>query len=226
MKQTKITVKLHSKLLEAFNLDVDRLFLKRDAFLNKLISVETSYLSSEFGEQQLSAKAKRFIAGELKRLGTTPVNIVVDQVVADELNAVVARTNIVRDAFFNRLIWMLRGSDSLLAYLDLPRFINGSEFDRFVPEAMPTAPMRAIYSVQCDPLHYLRVGCEERHSVGLHLLDLPRELWGYSCWLDDTAVPGTPSYIDTEKMLTELGFIESEAFKNFVLKPKKKEDRS
>ena len=216
MKQTKITVKIHTPLLASFNRDIDRLFIKRDAFLNQVLAVETQYLAEELAGKRLSPKAKRFIAGELKRLGTTTVNIVVDQEVADELNAAVEQTNIVRDAFINRLLWLLRGGESLLEYLDLPKFINGSEFERFVPDAMPTAPLQAMHAVQSDPLHYLRTGSEERHDCGLYALDLPRQLWGFACWLDDFVVPGTATYLNPNKLLEELMSMESEAFENFV----------
>ena len=52
----------------------------------------------------LSSKAKRYIAGELKRMGTAQINIVVDKSVVEELNTIVVKSNMVRDAFFNRLI--------------------------------------------------------------------------------------------------------------------------
>lgn len=221
MKQTKITVKVHSLLLSAFTQDIDRLFIKRDAFLNQVIGIETKYLAQELKDKRLSAKAKRHIAGELKRLGTTTVNIVVNQDVADELNAVVERTNIVRDAFVNRLLWLLRGGESLLKYLDLPSFINGSEFETFVPDAVPTAPLLAMHAVQSDPLNYLRLGALERHDTGLYLLNLPHQLLGYACWLDDFFVPGTSTYIDADALIKELKLMESDAFANFV--PAKRE---
>lgn len=215
MSQTKITVKVHKGLLAKFKQDVDRLFLKRDAFLNQMIRIETPRLLQDLAGKRLSSKAKRYVAGELKRLGTTPVNVVVDQEVADALNAVVKETNIVRDAFVNRLLWLLRASDALLMYFNLPRFITYSEFERFIPEAMPTAPLSAMRAVQADPLHYLRVGCEERHDTGLYLLDLPNKFTGFACWLDDALVPGTDAYIDADKLLEELSAMEADAFQEF-----------
>ena len=216
MGQTKITVKIHSHLLAAFNRDIDCLFLKRDALLNQLIGIETQYLAMELDGKRLSLQAKRHIAGSLKKCGTTLVNIVVDKTVANALNAVVDETNIVRDAFINRMLWLLRGGDALLDYLELPKFITGSAFDRFIPEAMPTAPLKAIGAIQRDPLHYLRVACEERHDTGLYLLDLPPEFTGFSCWLDDMLVPGTTSYVDSNKLIEELVAMEVDAFNNFA----------
>jgi hypothetical protein len=215
MNQTKITVKICNRLLRAFNQDIDRLFLKRDAFLNQMIATETEYLAQDLAGKRLSSRAKRHIAGELKRLGTTPVNVVVDKEVANALNAVVNETNIVRDAFINRMLWLLRGGEAMLDGLNLPKFINASEFESFTPEAMPTAPLKAMRAFQLDPLHYLRVGCEDRHDTGLYLLDLPPKLTGFACWLDDFLVPGTASYLDAATLLAEMDAMEAEAFSNF-----------
>lgn len=78
MGQTKITVKIYEPLLRDFDRQIDSLFLKRDAFLNHMIKGEVRHLANDMKDKQLSSRAKRYIAGELKRLGTVPVNIVVD----------------------------------------------------------------------------------------------------------------------------------------------------
>lgn len=219
MAQTKITAKIHTQLLKVFNQATNLLFLKRDAFLNQMIKIETKHLANDLAGKKLSSKAKHYIAGELKRLGTTPVNIVVDKPVANALNKIVDETNIVRDAFINRMLWLLRGPEALLNYLDLPQFTTGSEFDRSVPEAVPTAPLAAMRAVQIDPLHYLRIGCEDRHNTGLYLLELPPGFTGFACWLDDSVIPGTSSYEDqqrvAERLLKELDAMEAKEFRNF-----------
>lgn len=219
MSKTKMTVKIWDRLQTAFNSDVDRLCLKRDAFLNRMLSCETECLASDLAGKRLSPLARKYIAGELKRMGTTPVNIVVDQAVADALNAVVEEANIVRDAFFNRMLWLLRGGQALLDYLELPHFITSSEYERYIPEAMPTAPIKAMQAIQSDPLHYLRVACEERHAIGLYLLDLPPAYNGFACWIDDTQVPGTQTYLDADALLAELEAMDTTAFSQFKKGP-------
>lgn len=148
-------------------------------------------------------------------MGTTPVNIVVDKATADALNSVVDTSNLVRDAFMNRLIMLLRSSGPQLKYLELPEFITGSQFDSWV-EPMPTSPMQAIEAVHADPLFYLRVACEERHKTGLYLLDLPPKLAGFTCYMDESMVPGTKAHEqmqrDTQAMLDELDSFEDDAF--------------
>ena len=215
MSQTKITVKIYEPLLMDFDKQIDTLFIKRDAFLNSMIREEVQHLASDLGGKRLSAKAKRYIAGELKRMGTAQVNVVVDKSTANALNAIVEATNIVRDAFINRLIMLLRSSGPLLSFLELPEFITGSAFDSYV-EPMPTSPMKAIEAIHSDPLFYLRAACEERHRTGLYIIDLPPKLAGFSCYLDDSHVPGTEAYtqsqLDTQAMLDELVNFEADAF--------------
>lgn len=215
MDQTKITVKIYEPLLRDFDRQLDALFIKRDAFLNNMIKMEVQHLAADMEGKRMSTSAKRYVAGELKRLGTVQVNITVDKSTADDLNSVVEVSNIVRDAFINRLIMLLRSSHQLLTYLELPEFITGSAYDSYV-EPMPTSPLKAIEAVHSDPLFYLRVGCQERHQTGLYLLDLPPKLAGFACYLEDALVPGTDAHSqrqrDVDAMLEELAVLESDVF--------------
>jgi hypothetical protein len=215
MNQTKITVKIYEPLLRDFDQQINTLFIKRDAFLNAMIQEEVQHLANDMEGKRLTSKAKRYIAGRLKHLGTVPVNIVVEKSTADALNAIVEESNMVRDAFMNRLIMLLRSSSQLLSYLELPEFITGSAFDSCV-EPMPTSPIKAIEVVHSDPMFYLRVACDERHKTGLYLINLPTKLAGFSCYLDDSQVPGTDAYAqslqDTQAMLDELMSLEADVF--------------
>lgn len=215
MSQTKITVKIYEPLLRDFDRQIDKLFIKRDAFLNAMIQEEVQHLASDMEGKRLTPAAKRYIAGELKRLGTTQINVVVDKATADALNAVVESSNMVRDAFMNRLIMLLRSSGLLLGYLELPEFITGSNFDSYV-EPMPTSPMKAMEAVHADPLFYLRVACEERFKTGLYLLDLPPKLAGFTCYMEESSVPGTIAYEEMQRkaqaLLDQLMDFESDAF--------------
>lgn len=215
MSQTKITVKIYEPLLRDFDRQVEALFIKRDAFLNNMIREETQHLAHDLEGKRLTTKAKRHIAGELKRMGTVSVNVVVDKSTADALNDIVEKTNIVRDAFINRLIMLLRSSKQFLDYLELPQSVTVSAFDSSV-DPMPTSPMRAIEAVHSDPLFYLRVAAEERHETGLYLIDLPQKFVGFACYLDEARVPGTEAYAqaqrDAKTMLDELINLEADAF--------------
>jgi hypothetical protein len=199
MKPTKITVKVHSSLLAAFNKQLQELPIKRDAFLNHIICIETKRLAEEMEGKELSAGARRHISRKLRNLGTTPVNLVVDAEIAKKLNNIVEESNMVRDAFINRLIMFLRSSDKLLDHLDLSKTDNGRIFG-----SPPASPMKALEETLCDPLAFLHEDAKRRHGTSLYLLDLPTELDGFSCYLEDDRVPGTEPHKRKARELDEL----------------------
>jgi len=211
---TKITVKIWDKQLHVFDRQIEQLFIKRDAFLNHMIKVETPNLAKDLDGRCLSSVANRYIAGELKRLGTKQVNIVVEKSTADALNELVAATSIVRDAFVNRLLLLLRAPDSLLRFWELPLRVADCESSDFVP----TSPLNAMKAVYEDPLAYLREAAADRHKVGLYTAWLPPKLLGLECFIEDERVPGTEPYEKQRKGMAELtdalASIETAAFQS------------
>jgi hypothetical protein len=155
-----------------------------------------------------------------RTVGTRKVNLQVDQSTADALNRVVKESNMVRDAFVNRLIMFLRSSKPLLKHLELPLHVDNYAFRASVP-SMPTSPLLAMEEVHADPLFYIRTAIEERYETGLYLLDLPGGLVGFSCYLDDSSVPGTPAYEKAQEPPTML--ISLEAFEDNVFSDAQKE---
>ena len=215
MEQTKVTLKIYKPLLQAFNEQIDRLCLKRDAFLNHMLRTEIRRLRDELGTKRQSSAARRYISGELKRLGTHTINVVVDKDVACMLNEVVESSNLVRDAFANRLMMFLRSSPKLLKYLELPSSTRQSDFNSVI-DGSSTAPLAAMEEIFGDPMYYLRSAAEERFQEGLYMLGLPRQFIGFSCYLPDSLVPGTLEQKEAEEfsdeLLRELEEMESLAF--------------
>ena len=203
MEQTKITAKIYTSHFHRFESDIRERFLKRDAFLNQILSNETDYLEAEMEGKSLSTAAHKYIAGELKRMGTTPVNIVVDKVIADKLNAVVKNTNMVRDAFLNYLLLCLRSSDNFLKYFDLPLDTSSSRFNAIV-FPLPLSPLAAIREVNRDPFYFLRQAVSERHGTGLYTMTLPKQYHGFSCYMSDEDVPGTEAFDEQQRFWDEL----------------------
>lgn len=200
MEETKITAKIYLPMLENFNSQISKLHIKRDSFLNAMIKAELPYLKMDMRGKVLSAKAKRYIAGSLKRMGTQNVNIVVEKDVADNLNKIVSDSNLVRDAFINRLILLLRSSESFLEKMELPTRINTNAYKSMMWD-LPTSPLRAIEEVMTEPLNYLRVASQEIDGWGLYERPLLSNMIGFSCYLDDVNVPGTA---DNEDFLADL----------------------
>jgi hypothetical protein len=208
MATTKITAKVYKPLWMNFMQQADALFLKRDAFLNHMIRIETPHLARELKDKKLSSKARRYLSGELKRMGTETVNIVVEQETADALKQVVDSANLVRDGFINRLLMLLRSSDALLRSLNMPITLDGMQG----LEGMPVSPLKAMEAVRDDPFYFIRSELETEDWGGLYTLYIRPPLTGLSCYLDDEHVPGTEAFKEDQAMLDLLSEAEDRAF--------------
>lgn len=186
----RITVKVHERLWDGFMKQTEALFLKRDAFLNDVIRSEIPYLAKEMEGKRSSPEARRYIANEFKKLRPIPVNILLDEDVAEALDQVVEETNLVRDGFINRLIMWLRSHDKLLKRFDIP--ISTDRLRGL--ESMPVSPLKAMEAVRDDPFYYIRHELEEAYGEGLYTVFLSGDLIGLSCYLEDESVPGTDAY--------------------------------
>jgi len=192
METTKITVKLYEPLLDNFTKQMESAFLKRDAFLNHVIRGELAYLEREMTGLRQSSVARLHVSRSLKRLGTKTVNITVDKEVAARLKAVVEESNMVRDAFLNRLIMLLRSTDEVLDFFQVPLEVNSSGL-RDAP-GLSTSPLTAIEQIIGDPLSYLRTVAQQHGPGDLYLRELPAKMAGLCCYLEDKRVPGTKEF--------------------------------
>ena len=166
-----------------------------------MIKSELQYLDEDLINLRQSDKARQYVAGELKKLGTHTINIVVDKEVADSLNSIVKHANMVRDAFVNRLIMMLR-STKALKFFGLPSKITDLCFNG-IDDPLPTTPLEAIEVVLKDPLYYLRQASIDRNKCGLYRLPLPKKFVGFSCYLEDEHVPNTEEHRKMQKAYAE-----------------------
>ena len=201
--QTKMTLKIVENHLTRFNEVIAPLCLKRDAFLNHVIRIETPRLAEDLDELGCqSLIARRYITGCLKKMGKLQlhsINVVVDKNVADALNEVVNRHNVSRDAFANRIIYLMIANPQELKAMDLPIAVNANEIDQWF-ESVSTTPLGAINDFMADPFHYLRLGAEERHCRGLYRVSFPDSLDGLCCFLNDDEVPGTDAYKNAQEV--------------------------
>lgn len=197
---TKITARIFAPVYDEFDKQITRTLLRRDAFLDRAITIEVPHLREDLAGKKLTPKARKYIASCLKSLGgknappLKQISIVVSTTTAELLRAAVTEHNLQRDAFLNWLIVLLRSSNRLLDRLDLPHEIPTAT--RYGLPNMPISPMKAIEEIETDPLFYLRNVCEAEHRCGLYNLSLPAELHGLCCYLPDEDVPGTLEFID------------------------------
>jgi hypothetical protein len=208
MKKNPISFRVPPTLWMKFKAQTDALFLSRAPFLDYMVKSELMHLSEELGERRLSLRAKRHIAGELKRTGPVSVNIEVAPETAEALRAAVKKHNLVRDAFMCRLILFLRSTDGLLNLLDIPTYAHDRGL-KGILEEMPASPLRAMEAVRDDPLFYIRSHLMESRGTGIYGVELPPELEWAACYLDDERVPGTTRHRRKEKLWAS--FLEMDA---------------
>jgi hypothetical protein len=199
MPKTPISFNVPPKLWEAFRAQTDNLFLARAPLLDYVISRELKYLRTELHGLKLSLRAKRHIAGAMKRTGPVSVNIDVRPETAAALREVVHEHNIVRDAFMSRLIIFLRSTDAFLKYLEVP-LIATSRGTNTLLEEMPASPMKAMEVVRNDPLFYVRFHVEDNSDFGIYRVPLPRGLDWAACYLAEEDIPGTAAFRRQQKL--------------------------
>jgi len=194
MTLTKITAKIHPKIWERFSNEAESMFLKKAAYLDHLIGIETKHLKADMEGCVLSKQAKRFIAGELKRKDPINVNIEVRQLTSDALKLVVDEHNLVRDAFINRLLYFFCAPDTLMLSIDVPTTVRNLNS---LGGNLPMSPARALAWIHDDPLFYLRETLREGQS-GIYNVGLLGLEW-MACFIDDKFVPGTAAFLEQKQ---------------------------
>ena len=203
MPKSAISFNVPPKLWEAFKEQTDALFLSRAPFLDYMVRRELMHLRSDLSGLKLSLRAKRHIAGAMKRQGPVSVNIEVKPETAEALREVTHEHNLVRDAFMSRLIIFLRSTDAFLKLIEVPR-IATSRGTNMGLEEMPSSPLGAMEAVRDDPLFYIRAHVESSYELGIYRLPLPRKLDWAACYLADDEIPGTAAYRRQKKQDDEL----------------------
>jgi hypothetical protein len=198
----KITFRVPPTLWASFTLQTQKLFINRGPFLDHMLSIELPYVTKDLGDYKMTAKARRYISGLLKKKDPTIVNVEIQDSTAQLLNDIVEKHSLLRDALLCRLIIFVRSSDALLKYLEVPRDVTS--FGARV-ESLSTSPMKAIEQIYSDPLFYVRSHLNSpSNNCGVYNCTLMNGLEWASCYLDNENVPNTKEYKQRQKELEEL----------------------
>jgi len=112
----KISVRIWEPLVKQFDAAIKDSCLRRDAYLEAVLSVELPRLDAEVCLPN-SPVAHAYIAGKLDALDRKLVSFTLNQKIIDQLNTICERKRIVRDAFFNRLYMLLAAKSGVIARL-------------------------------------------------------------------------------------------------------------
>lgn len=174
-------------------------FLKRDAYLSHLLAKELPRLIESTKDLKQSDFARRYIAGELKKSGTRTVNIVIDKQLAHDLNQVVKNTNMVRDAFFNRLVVLASVSNSGLVGLGLTDEVSIDRVHDFEPD-IELCPLKNLHEQLKDPLYYLHKATDS----DLYQFQFNKSFHFLSCYMKDEDIPTSEEYALRNAKLNEV----------------------
>jgi hypothetical protein len=130
---------------------------------------------------------------------TRQVSVVVDTEVATRLNEIVAKHNIVRDSFLNRILYFLLLTSRLREDLNLPEelelinlhAVNEKKCGGVIFETIPMSPFMWLAQVLADPFRYLREELSRSMKEGEKLYLIQIRQIGFTCYAEDMYLPGT-----------------------------------
>lgn len=102
----KISVKIWRPLIEKLDKKIETACLRRDAYLAKVLETELDWLDEEVSIPNSEA-SYAYVFNRLDQLDRKVVSLALPPALTQRLNEVCARKRIVRDAFFNRVFFLL-----------------------------------------------------------------------------------------------------------------------
>jgi hypothetical protein len=210
MATTKITIKLIEQINTKLNEQLDASFMKRDKFIAHLISTQLPDLGKALEGRTLSPKAKQYIFSHLKRAGTKTVNLLVEQSLADQLNALVEKHNLMRDAVLNRIIFFAIATPSFYRKVEVPTNIETVTSQSTYLLTLPTSPMAAVQELLSDPLFYVKEAFEIAHGENIFTYDFSHLKFKglnplcFSCFIGESSVPGTKAHKEQQSQIEAL----------------------
>lgn len=103
----QITVRLSAKLAETFEQATNEAFLRRDAWLAHILQEELRLIGQELSGLRNSVAARKFIEAQLNERERKALTFTFPAGVVSTLKALCDEHGLVRDALFNRLVFML-----------------------------------------------------------------------------------------------------------------------
>lgn len=212
METKRTTFKVWAPLAKSLEERMEQAFLRRDGFLNNLISQEIDVLIHEC-QNSNSPEAAVYIQKMLKSMDLTTVSMSLHPDLIERLNQTCTSKNIIRDAFINRLILYIVASPQLISHIffdddnwrkrvlrnDSFHFIDENEI--FEPIYVPRQPFEnlrtALLSEDLDRNFYTRVFREGFPSQKTNLS-------GFNCLMSDAEVPDSEAYIEFKTLLESI----------------------
>lgn len=156
--QTKTSVRIWAPILKKLEGKFDDACIRRDAYLAKVFAREVEYLAQEITVPNSPASYDH-IASLHREARFSLISIALPRTLTDRINEVCKQKNVVRDAFFNRVLLLLAIDPKQLDRLMFPT-LDQSWVEEFIREIGPNdscwfeylQPLRA----EIDPFDSIR----------------------------------------------------------------------
>ena len=121
----RVTVQVWEKLEEALEMNLKKLHLKRDLYLNELLTNEIEALAVEIKTNN-SDEVMRYLVHSNRNLRRTKLNLELDETLINRIDEVLLEKKIPRDSFINRILYFLLKKSSVFAKVDY-RYVENSD---------------------------------------------------------------------------------------------------
>jgi len=215
-------VKVWKVLLDALSRRVEQSCLRRDAFLERVISAELPLLEKEISTPN-SPEAQKCIADHLRLLPSKPLTLHLTPPTIKRLDGICHEKRLVRDAFINRLILCLVAPRKLLNVIfttDDYQEDVGEQWEENPGERHQWQILRMAPDLITEPFAFVRMcldidnernGLSKRTGTTFYNAYIPQNLFGnpdksseqgksgapnvlgLNVYLPDVLVPGHPS---------------------------------
>lgn len=230
----KISFKASEAIIKKFNDEISDLPLAKDQLLNNLIKNEVEHLAKAMKDKVLLDETKTYISNQLKAIkgGLKPVSVLLDEDVIIRLDSVIKKTNIVRDAFINRVIFIFL-YPSVVKKLVENDYYDGISFEEEINKTGESisiaetkenleyslknvtriSPIKWLELVLNDPFYILREELNRTNEVrtllenpeeDLYLFSMPEQWVGLTCYAKIEDLPGSNAYKKMQDDMHEL----------------------
>jgi hypothetical protein len=179
--QSKIMITVLTPVLSRLNTKIEKLMLRRDSYLNSVLSLEIEYLEKEIRDRN-SDQARDYLLSQLKAMPTKSMSIALDKKLITRIDTVCKKINVARDCWINRILFFLAAEKAQL---------NAIGITAPPHESLSTNPLDAASELIFDPIFDCRDWIE-KNSSSFYKWDLRNQLLvGMACYISDSDLPST-----------------------------------
>lgn len=186
MEKSKIMFTVLTPVMDRLNKKIEGLMLRRDSYLNSVLDSEIDCLDKEITNSN-SELARDYLLSQLKVMPTKSISIALDKKLIERIDTVCKKINIARDCWINRVLFFLAAEGQQLKVIGI---------DAPPHEALSINPLDAASDLIFNPFHDCRIWMDAHYGKKFYEWELPKQLVGMECYIDDQNVPSSPEYVD------------------------------